>query len=297
MTNLCNLNGEIVPEEDAKISVLDRGFLFGDSIYEVTRTRQGIPFAWTEHLERLRDSAAGLEMDVELTDQEITRRVMATLDAAKNDDESYVRVIVTRGVGSAPSIDVQYAPKAVTCLILVRPLPARMVAPASVAIVPRLRTDRRALDPAIKSGNYLNNVMGLKEARRRGASECLFMNSDGKLTEASTSNVWIVQGDTIVTPELGAGLLAGVTRRLLLAYCRSEGIGSVEKDLVEADVRSADGMFLTSTLRDILLVTELDGQPMAVSPLLEDLIRGFRTHCDRRSVEVDRPAIAALVSE
>ena len=79
MTNLCNLNGEIVPEEDAKISVLDRGFLFGDSIYEVTRTRQGIPFAWTEHLARLRGSAAGLEMEIGLSDREITQRVMATL--------------------------------------------------------------------------------------------------------------------------------------------------------------------------------------------------------------------------
>lgn len=298
MTNLCNLNGEVVPEEDAKISVLDRGFLFGDSIYEVTRTRQGIPFAWTEHLERLRSSAAGLEMEVDISHQEITSRVMATLDAARESadhDESYIRVVITRGVGSAPNIDVRYAPDSVTCLIMVRALPVGLDTPASVAIVPRLRTDRRALDPAIKSGNYLNNVMGLKEAHSRGASECLFMNNDGRLTEASTSNVWIVQGDTIATPGLSAGLLAGVTRRLLLAFCRDEGIECVEKDLHEEDVRSADGMFLTSTLRDIAPVTELDGRAMAVSPTMSDLIRDFRAHCDRRAVEIDRPAIAALL--
>jgi branched-chain amino acid aminotransferase len=293
MTNLCNVNGEIVPEEDARISVMDRGFLFGDSIYEVTRTREGVPFAWSAHLERLHHSAVGLEMDLGLSDRELTQRIMGTIEAAGN-AESYVRVILTRGVGTFPNIDVRYAEGGTTCVIMIRTLPDGLDRPAQVAIVPRLRTDRRSLDPAIKSGNYLNNVMGLKEARNRGASECLFMNQDGKLTEASTSNVWIIQGDTVATPALGAGLLAGVTRRLLLATCQQEGIPCVEKDLYEADVRSADGMFLTSTLREIAPVDELDGTPMPASPLIADLKSRFSEHCRRHAVEIDRPAIDAL---
>jgi branched-chain amino acid aminotransferase len=295
MTNLCNVNGEIVPEEDARISVMDRGFLFGDSIYEVTRTREKVPFAWPEHLARLHRSAAGLEMELDISDRELTRRIVGTLEAAGN-EESYVRVILTRGVGSVPNIDVRYAEGETTCIVMVRPLPEGMDRPVQVAIVPRLRTDRRALDPAIKSGNYLNNVMGLKEARNRGASECLFMNQDGKLTEASTSNAWIIQGDTVATPALSAGLLAGVTRRLLLAACREEGIPCVEKDLYEADVRQADGMFLTSTLRDISPVDQLDGKPMPQSPLIADLTARFATHCRRRALEVDGPAIQALIT-
>ena len=294
MRNLCNVNGEIVPEEDARISVLDRGFLFGDSIYEVIRTRSGVPFAWPEHLQRLHASATGLQMELDLTDRELTCRIVETVRAAGN-DESYVRIIVTRGENSAPNIDVQYAVGGRTCVVLVRPLPEGVGKTAHVAIVPRLRTDRRALDPAIKSGNYLNNVMGLKEARSRGASDCLFMNSDGKLTEASTSNVWIIDGNTIVPPALSAGLLAGVTRRILMAMCEQQGIRCVERDVQEADIRGADGIFLTSTLRDISPVDHLDGVPVKTCDMLGDLVDRFDNHCDELVEEVYRPGIEAML--
>ena len=296
MSNLCNLNGEIVPEEDAQISVMDRGFLFGDSIYEVIRTRQGVPFAWPEHLKRLHASADGLQMDLGISDRELTQRIVDTLAAAGN-DESYVRIIITRGPGSVPNIDVKYALGASTCLVMVRTLPPPLPSVTKLAIVPRLRTDRRSLDPAIKSGNYLNNVMGLKEAQAHGATDCLLMNQDGKLTEASTSNVWIVTGDRVATPALRAGLLAGVTRRLLLDMCAEQGIDCVEKDLFEEDIRQADGMFLTSTMRDIWPVDYVGGEPLRGCALLDDILARFREFCDRRTREVYRPGIEALLAD
>lgn len=296
MTDLCNMNGTIVPQAEAKVSVLDRGFLFGDSIYEVTRTRNGTLFAWPEHLERLHHSAAGIELDLrtEISDSELTGRIIETLRAANN-KESYVRVIVTRGPGSAPNIDVQYATGPVTCVVMVRDLPPAAVTRARVVVVQRLRNDRRALDPAIKSGNYLNNVLGLKEATARGATDCLFMNNDGRLTEASTSNAWIIKGDQIITPALSAGLLAGVTRRLLFAMCEEQGIPCLECDLYDNDLREADGIFLTSTLRDISPVDSLDEQPTTPCALLEDLVGRFRSYCDHLADEVYRPGIAGML--
>lgn len=296
MSHLCNLNGTIVPEAEAQVSVLDRGFLFGDSIYEVIRTRNGIIFAWPEHLERLHHSANGIELEfgLELSDAELTRRIVETLHAANN-RESYVRIIITRGLGTAPNIDVQYATGTVTCIVMVRKIPKPASKNAQVAIIKRLRTHPRALDPAIKSGNYLNNVLGLKEARSRGATDCLFMNNDGKLTEASTSNVWIIKGDQVITPSLSAGLLAGVTRRLLFAMCEEQGIPCVEDDLYESDVRQADGIFLTSTLRDISLVDSLDDQPIGQCALLDDLVGRFHDYCDRLAEEVYKPGIEKML--
>ena len=185
MVDLCNLNGKIVKESEARIPVLDRGFLFGDSVYEVMRTMAGTPFGWIEHLERLHRSADGLALPLDLDDRALMARVMATV-AAANHETSYVRIIVTRGTGTAPNIDLAYAPGPATCVILVRAVTPQTGRQANLAIVPRLRTDRRALDPAIKSGNYLNNVLGLREAREQGATDCLFLNQEGKVTEAST---------------------------------------------------------------------------------------------------------------
>ena len=128
-------------------------------------------------------------------------------------------------------------------------------------------------------------------ARARGATDCLFMNSDGRLTEASTSNVWIIKGDTVLTPALNAGLLAGVTRRLLFGMCEAQGIPCLEQDLYDADVRQADGIFLTSTLRDISPVDSLDGESRPRCELLDKLVVGFSQYCDHLTKTVYEPAL------
>ena len=261
MTNLCNVDGRITPESEARIPVLDRGFLFGDSIYEVVRTAGDVPFAWPEHWARLRASAAAIGMQLDLDEATVARRVAATVAASKN-AESYVRLVVTRGTGQAPNIDLAYASGPPCWVIMVRPLTAITGKPARVAVIQRLRNDRRALDPAAKSGNYLNNVLGLAEAKAIGATDCLMCNHDGFVTEASTSNVFALLDGTWCTPPLHAGLLAGITRALLLDYLPRLGERVAERDLSVADIQRASELFLSSTLRDIGPVTHLDGRAL-----------------------------------
>ncbi len=295
MTELCNLDGVVAPTADTRIPVLDRGFLFGDSIYEVLRTRHGHLFAWREHLDRLRGSAQALGFMLDLDHAAIVQRAIATLRAAGN-AESYVRIVVTRGTGSSPSIDLASATGPLRWVILVRPLPT---APpfAQLVIVDRLRNDRRALDPATKSGNYLNNVLGLAEARRQGGTDCLFLNVAGHVTEASTSNVFALRRDRVVTPPLTAGILAGITRALVIEFLRAQGLTVDEADLTAVELRAADELFTTSTLRDIAPVTHLDGRALhggGPGPKVPALAAAFTEACDRRAREVDGPTALRL---
>jgi len=286
MPELCNVDGRIVPLAEATVPIMDRGFLFGDSVYEVLRTYDGVPFAWPEHLERLRASAAGLRLPVPIGDDELVRRIRTTLAMARAGaaGELYVRVIVTRGLGATPSIDLAQATGPARCLVLVRPLPPLPAAPAELVIVDRLRIDRRALDPALKTGNYLNSVLALAEAKARGADDGIMLNAAGHVTEASTSNVFLVAEGTVRTPSLATGILAGVTRAQVLDLCRDQGIPVCESDLTAADLRAADEMFLSSTLREVWPVRSLDGRTVgygaavtaAGGPLTARIAAGLR---------------------
>ena len=132
----------------------------------------------------------------------------------------------------------------------------------SAEVVSVCRNDPRALDPAIKSGNYLNNILGLMEARRDGADTAIFLNTLGQVTEAPTSNLWLVKDGAALTPPLEVGILEGVTRGLLLDYGREMGLPIREQLLTEQDLRAADEIFMTSTLKDVGPITSLDGEPL-----------------------------------
>ncbi len=282
MANLCNLDGAILPEADARISVLDRGFLFGDSIYEVVRTTTGVPFGWPEHYARLQTSAEALLLELDLDEAEIARRIAATIAAAGHGD-SYVRIVVTRGSGTAPNIDLAYATGKPTWVLMVRALPALSGKPAKLAVIDRLRNDRRALDPATKSGNYLNSVLGLAEAKSLGATDCLMLNAQGFVTEASTSNVFARVDGVWCTPPLHAGILAGVTRRLVIEFLSGRGEDVLERDLTVDDLRNAEEIFLSSSLRDIAPVTHLDGRSLhggAAGPRSSQLLQQFLEHTE-----------------
>jgi len=291
MAELCNLDGTITAEAEARIPVLDRGFLFGDSVYEVLRTRDGELFAWREHLQRLRSSAEAIGLDLDLTDSDILRRLLATMEQAGN-AESYARIIVTRGTGSMPNIALEAATGPPRWAILVRPLPG--VKPtARLQVVQRLRNDRRALDPATKSGNYLNNILALAEAQRHGATDCVLLNANGHATEASTSNIFALLRGRVLTPALSAGLLAGITRAKVLEFCRQRGDETLEADLTPEDLHAADELWLTSTLRDVSPVTHLNtnalhgGQP---GRFATTLAREFRQWADDYASTTDGPA-------
>jgi len=257
-----HIDGRVCAPEEAKISVFDRGFLYGDSVYETIGTAHGRLFAAAEHLQRLERSAArvGLRPPPRA---EIERAIADTVAAAGN-PESRVRVILSRGPGKL-DLDPASAddPRLV---VIVQPLGAPTAEMyqrgVEVAIVSVARNSPRAIDPAVKSGNYLNNVLALGEARRAGAYEAILCAADGSVAEGASSNVFAVTGGVVRTPPPETGILDGITRAKVLDLCRAEDIRAREERLMPDDLRGADEAFITSATRAVLPVTRVDGQPV-----------------------------------
>jgi branched-chain amino acid aminotransferase len=258
-----HVGGRICSPENAHISVFDRGFLYGDSVYETIATSGGRLFALDEHLDRLERSAAHLAMTLPPRPR-IERAIEETVAAAGN-PETRVRVMVTRGAGPLeldPAAALEPA-----LVVIAQPLggPSRQMydGGVSAAIVAVVRNLPGAIDPAVKSGNYLNNVLALQEARRRfpGAHEAILCAAGGSIAEGASSNVFLVTGGEVVTPALAVGILAGVTRSKVLELARAEGIPCRETNfLAPADLRAATEVFLTSAARGVLPVTSMDGR-------------------------------------
>ncbi|MGB7413579.1 MAG: aminotransferase class IV, partial [Thermosynechococcaceae cyanobacterium] len=185
MALLTNLNGVIAPT--AAVSILDRGFLYGDSVYEVVRTFRGNLFGLQEHLDRLRQSAEYLYMGVPWSDADIQAEVERTLKAASW-VESYVRIVVSRGtettISLQPSAELQ--PNLLIVISEISPVPTLSEQGIHLLIGQRRRNDQRALSPAAKTGNYLNNILALLEAQQQGADDALLLNTEGQVTEATT---------------------------------------------------------------------------------------------------------------
>lgn len=263
MAERINVNGRLSGPAQAAISPLDRGFLFGDSVYETIRTYGGRPFRLGAHLDRLCRSADRLGIPLDAAPVDIEREIGRTLAEAEN-AESAIRVIVSRGVGP-----IGYDPDPAgppTVVIHVRPVPE--IPPSwrregvDVAIVPVMRNAAGALDPAIKSGNLLNNFLAWREARRLGAYEPILLNAQGRLTEGASSNIFLVRSGRLLTPPPEEGILEGITRALILDLARREGLEASEEPLGPGDLRAADEAFLTSTLKGILPVRRCDGWPV-----------------------------------
>jgi branched-chain amino acid aminotransferase len=271
-----NVNGRIVREQDAVISVLDNGFLFGDGVYEVMRTYRRRPFLFAAHQRRLRRSAERLSIALRHEDDEVLDRVRATIDALNGTGEVYVRIVVTRGVGEM-SYDPLTCPTP-TLVVIARPLeppaPAVYERGVTISLVSIVRNATDALDPAIKSNNLLNNILAMQEALRRNAFEALMRNHRGEIVECAQSNIFVVRGGEVLTPPLEGGLLAGVTRAFVVELAQAESLPVQEVTLREDDLATADEAFLTSTTREIVPVVAIDdrvvgsGQPGAVTRAL-----------------------------
>jgi branched-chain amino acid aminotransferase len=262
LTTIISVNGRVGPET-AVIPVLDRGFLYGDSVYEVVRTYRGEPFALEPHLGRLQRSADLLEIRLPVPLATLVAEMRAALAEARN-PESYVRVIVTRGagpIGLDPELAVE--PSRVIIVTELHELPPELnQRGAAIALVGVGRSGGGGVPAGAKSGNYLVNIMALSAARRRGAHEAVMVDASGCLTEGTSSNVFAVREGRLSTPPLSAGILSGITRGKVLELAREEGLTVEERDLRPGDLTLADEVFLTSTLREVLPVTEIDGQPV-----------------------------------
>jgi len=280
-----NTNGHLHDARGGSISPLDRGFLYGDAVYEVWRTYDGIVFAWAEHWARLEQSAAalgfGLSVSAEQMFEHIRRTASAYRAATGDAGDLYIRLQITRGAGVI-GLDPELADGA-NFVILVRAnkgIPADKLREGytlSLATTLR-RNSSETLNPAWKTGNYLNNILCLGEARRRGADEVVMINLAGEVAESSVCNLGFVraarqpagEGNTctveIVTPPLRSGILAGITRELVLSQIAGEaGFANVREAVIRPeDFGDFDECFLMATTRDIAPVGRIDGRQFRV---------------------------------
>lgn len=280
-----SVNGLVTPGDEARVSVFDDGFLFGDGVYETLRTYGGRLLHLDRHLLRLRASAARLGIGVPLDDETWRHRAEDLLRQAGN-AESYLRIVLSRGVG-----DASYGrerPSGPTVVLIVKPLDPWPVAchadGVDVAVVSTRRNHRDCLDPAIKSSSLLNSVLAIREARARGAFEAVLLNLAGEVAEGSSSNLFLARGGGLRTPPLSAGILPGVTRGLVLEIARSLGLAAEEGTLRAVDLLAADEVFITSTLKEVMPVRSVDGRPVGngrPGPLTLRLLGAYRTYAVR----------------
>ncbi len=294
MSFLASINGVITPAEEARVCVLDNGFTFGDSVYEVLRTYGGQAFEPGRHFRRLHASAARLGFDVPFPAEELLGRTDALLERAAN-DESYIRIIVSRGLGDCSyRFDRVQGPTLVMICKPFVPPPAwhyeQGIKAAAVAI---RRNHPRALDPAIKSSNLLNNVLAVREAQSRAAEEPVLLNHEGFLAEGASTNVFLVRDGAVLTAPLAAGILAGITREVVLELLAGLGVPFREELLHLDDLVSADEVFLTSTTREVVPVRQLDdaligdGAPGAITRRLVQAFRAYAPlHCGAMALSV-----------
>jgi branched-chain amino acid aminotransferase len=279
-----SVNGVVVPAQEARVSVLDNGFTFGDAVYETLRTYHGRPFELSRHLVRLRASAARLGFGIPQDDAELGRQLDALLDRAGN-SESYIRMIVSRGVG-----DISYHFERVvgpTVVLVVKPLEPFPEAAyrdgIDVAVVDVRRNHPSALDPAIKSCNLLNNILAVRQAQARGAEEALLLNEAGELAEGSSTNVFVVKAGVILTPPLAAGILAGITRDVLFGLVKGLGLALREQAIPVDLLRAADEAFVTSSTREAMPIRAVDGRPLGdgrPGPVTQRVMAAFRAYAD-----------------
>lgn len=275
-----DVDGTVGDEFARLLSPLDQGFLFGASVYETVRTYGGRPFLLARHLARLRESAGAIGIPLDVSDAELGKRVEDTLEAAAN-AESSIRIIVSAGVGA---IDYREGSASrPTVVVIVRPLPdypESLYREGTKAVfVEIMRAAPGNLSPRIKSSNVLNNMMALREAQAKGAYEALMKNPRGEVCEGSMSNVFIVAEGRVATPPLGAGILEGITRELLLEVAREAEIRLDERTIYPDALKRADEVFITASARQVVPVVQVDDVTIgdgAPGPLTRRLMALYR---------------------
>ena len=275
-----NIDGKIVSEQQATISVFDHGFLYGEGVYEVLRTYRKEPFLYEPHMTRLRQSAEQIALTVPWTDAEMHDRIAATVAAADIPNEAYVRILLTRGVGELV-YDPAACPNPTTVIIVKQHVDAPATAyenGVTISLVPVVRNHPSSINPRIKSNNLLNNALAMQQAVKRKTFEALMRNHRGELCECAQSNFFLVSAGAVRTAPLDAGLLAGVTRAYVLELARALGYDAREEALFEADLATADEAFLTSTTREIVPIVRVDEQTIGAGvpgPITKALMAEF----------------------
>jgi len=270
------IDGKYYDEHKAKVSVFDHGLLYGDGVFEGIRAYNGRVFKLAEHIERLYCSAKSILLKIPMPPADMVRAVVETCRKSKLRD-GYIRLLVTRGVGSL-GLNPHKCPRATVVIIADKIQlypPEYYERGLDIITVATTRNLHSALNPAIKSLNYLNNILAKIEALNGGCEEAIMLNAEGFVAECTGDNIFIVKGDRLLTPPLSAGALYGITRSVVMELGRGQGLEVGEPNLTRHDMFNADECFLTGTGAEIIPVVKIDGRvigagkPGAVTRKLE----------------------------
>lgn len=277
------MNGTLVPSAEATISVFDHGLLYGDGVFEGIRIYNGRIFKEAEHLERLFQSAKSLLLTLPYRREEISEAMHDAMNANGITEDGYIRLVVTRGVGS---LGISIAHTACPTLFVIADkialYPPEVYKRGLHCVVSSIaRNHPNTTSPRVKSLNYLNNVMAKAEARASGADEAIMLTTEGMVSECTGDNIFLVRDGELYTPPTSAGILEGVTRKLVMELARRRGLVIHETTLIRHDLYVAEECFGTGTAAEIVPITKIDGRPVGngrPGPITGQLTEDFETY-------------------
>jgi branched-chain amino acid aminotransferase len=285
------VDGEFYSKEDAKVSVFDHGLLYGDGVFEGIRTYNGRVFELDGHIDRLYDSARVLALEIPLSRDDLIEAMMETI--RRNDAmDGYVRLVVTRGMGDL-GLNPKKCPKATVFCIAgdITLYPDEVYTTGfKVATLSTRRNIPQAVNPAVKSLNYLNNVYGALELRDRDVHEGLFLTGDGYVCECTADNVFLVKGHKLMTPHPSLGALRGITRGVVIRLADFVGLEVEEGFYTLFDVYTADEFFLTGTAAEVGPVVEVDKRPIGAGvpgPVTKEITVRFHDYAQNSGTPVN----------
>jgi branched-chain amino acid aminotransferase len=281
------ISGKLYEKSDAKISVFDHGLLYGDGVFEGIRSYSGKVFRLKQHVDRLFASAAAIHLQIPISRDEMSRAIEDTLAANKLID-AYIRVVVTRGSGSL-GLDPRKTtdPQVIVITDQISLYPEELYEHGlKIVTAGTTRNHPNAMNPRIKSLNYLNNIMAKVEATNAGCLEALMLNHKGEVAECTGDNIFVVSNGVIHTPSIDSGILEGITRDAVIELARAAGYTVVERTMDRYDVYTAAECFLTGTAAELIPVVECDGRVLgtgrpgpitrALRERFQALVRGER---------------------
>ncbi len=272
------VNGRYLRREEASVSIYDHGFLYGDGVYEAIRAYDGIVFKLREHLDRLHESAKSIKIDLPMSKDELGGLVVEVLK--KNQlRNGYVRIVLSRGAGKM-GVDPRNCPKP-TLVVMAEPrepLFGEKVKGISAIVSSLRRTPSWALDPRIKTLNYLNNILAKIEAIEAGVEEAIMLNEQGYVAETSTENVFVVKNGVVATPYPSLGILKGITRDVTIRIVKELGYPLEERDITVHELYNADEVLVTGTAAEIVPILKISGRVIAdgqVGPVFQKILNEF----------------------
>jgi branched-chain amino acid aminotransferase len=274
------ISGKLHAKPDAKISVYDHGLLYGDGVFEGMRIYSGKVFRLKEHIERLYDSAQAIKLEIPLTPDEMAKAIQLTVEANQKRD-GYIRLVVTRGAGYL-GLDPRKCSNPETIIIVddITMYPPEMYEHGmEIVTVATIRNHPNALNPRIKSLNYLNNIMAKIEGQLAGCAEALMLNHKGEIAECTGDNIFLVRHGKLQTPSIESGILEGVTRNAVIDLAKAAKIEVREQPLTRHDLYVSDECFLTGSAAEIIPVTKCDARVIGTGkpgPITKQLREAFQ---------------------